>query len=171
MSNEEAIKKQILLLRDGYSIGVYPEEIQTLCNECAREILKFTIINNLGYEQISLTRLGIQEPFHIASLIGFNNKHGAEWFLVDPTYGQFFTNNNFKKYMLDNYKAFSLKLLQQGYIKCTLSNIKAYINGFIYSNAYQQNIDIKEVYNNLYNLFISNDIIKEKTTSKLRKMK
>ena len=40
---------------------------------------------------------GINNPFHRASLIGFNSEEGPKWFLVDPTYGQFFKK---KKFML-----------------------------------------------------------------------
>ena len=46
MTNEESIRKQVDLLRKGYSIGIYPYHIPLLCNECDEENLKFTIINN-----------------------------------------------------------------------------------------------------------------------------
>ena len=108
MTNEEAIKKQVALLRKGYSIGIYPDYVPLMCNECALENDKFAYRNNLGFEEISLTRLGITEPFHRASLIGFNTPNGPEWFIVDPTYGQFFENKKFRNYMFDNYKDFSL---------------------------------------------------------------
>lgn len=159
MTNEEAIKKQVELLRNGYSIGIYPDHIPLLCNECDQENHKFTIKNNLAYEQISLTRLGIPEPFHRASLIGFNTPSGPEWFIVDPTYGQFFENDRFRDYMFNNYNEFSLELLKNGYVKCTLSNMLKYINGFIYSNAYTTNIDSDLVYKKVEELLFSNVIV------------
>ena len=159
MTNEEVIKKQVALLRKGYSIGIYPDYIPLVCNECALENDKFTYRNNLGFEEISLTRLGITEPFHRASLIGFNTPKGPEWFIVDPTYGQFFENKKFRNYMFDNYKDFSLKLLNQGYIECTLPNMMYYINGFVFSNAYMNDIDSNLVYQKVEELLFSNVIV------------
>lgn len=171
MGAEEAIKQQVLLLRTGYSIGIYPGDVPLLCNECDRENFKFAIVNDLGYEQISLTRLGIKEPFHLSSLIGFNSEDGPIWFLVDPTYGQFFKNNKFNRYMLTNHKEFSQKLLNQGYIICTLSNIKSYIDGFVYSKAFVNKVDVENVYNNLYDLLVSNKIITEENSYSSKKKK
>ena len=159
MTNEEAIKKQVALLRKGYSIGIYPDYVPLMCNECALENDKFAYRNNLGFEEISLTRLGIPEPFHRASLIGFNTSNGPEWFIVDPTYGQFFENKKFRNYMFDNYKDFSLKLLNKGYIECTLPNMMYYINGFIFSNAYRNDIDSNLVYQKVEELLFSNVIV------------
>ena len=159
MTNEEAIKKQVNLLRKGYSIGIYPNYVPLVCNECALENDKFAYRNNLGFEEISLTRLGISEPFHRASLIGFDTPNGPEWFIVDPTYGQFFENKKFRNYMFDNHKEFSLKLLKQGYIECTLPNMMYYINGFVFSNAYMNNIDSELVYKKVEELLFSNVIV------------
>ena len=159
MTNEEAIKKQVALLRKGYSIGIYPDYVPLMCNECALENDKFAYRNNLGFEEISLTRLGIPEPFHRASLIGFDTLNGPEWLIVDPTYGQFFENKRFRNYMFDNYKDFSLKLLNQGYIECTLPNMMYYINGFIFSNAYRNDIDSNLVYQKVEELLFSNVIV------------
>ena len=159
MTNEEAIKKQVALLRKGYSIGIYPDYVPLMCNECALENDKFAYRNNLGFEEISLTRLGIPEPFHRASLIGFDTSNEPEWFIVDPTYGQFFENKKFRNYMFDNYKDFSLKLLNQGYIECTLPNMMYYINGFVFSNAYMNDIDSNLVYQKVEELLFSNVIV------------
>ena len=148
-SNEEAVKKQVALLRDGYDIGIYPDYIPLMCNECDEENFKFSLFNNLGYEQISLVRLGIEEPFHRASILGFNSDTGSEWFIVDPTYGQFFENNKFRSYMEKNYIDFSATILSQGYIRCNLENILAYMAGFIYSNAFCSNVDSNLVYQNV----------------------
>ena len=41
-SNEVAVQKQVALLRDGYDIGIYPEYIPLMCNECDEENLKFS---------------------------------------------------------------------------------------------------------------------------------
>lgn len=159
MTNEEAIKKQVALLRKGYSIGIYPDYVPLMCNECALENDKFAYRNNLGFEEISLTRLGIPEPFHRASLVGFDTPNEPEWFIVDPTYGQFFENKKFRNYMFDNYKDFSLKLLNQGYIECTLPNMMYYINGFVFSNAYMNDIDSNLVYQKVEELLFSNVIV------------
>ena len=159
ISNEEAIKRQVSLLREGYSIGVYPEYVPLMCNECDSENMKFAYVNDLGYEQISLVRLGIPEPFHRASLVGFNTDNGPEWFIVDPTYGQFFENEKFKEYMFGNYEEFSNKLLNQGYIECTLPNMLSYINGFALSDAYCSDIDVDEVYQKVEELLLSNVIV------------
>ena len=157
--NESVIRKQVQLLRDGYSIGIFPNYIPLMCNECDEENFKFSIKNNLDYEQINLKHLGISEPFHRASLIGFDILNGPEWYIVDPTYGQFFENEMFRNYMFDNYKEFSLKLLKQGYIECTLSNMLCYINGFIFSNAFGINIDRDFVYKKVQELLLSNVIV------------
>ena len=138
MTNKEVIKKQVELLRNGYNIGVYPNVVEKLCNECDSENLKFTIVNRLGYEQINLNHLGIKEPFHRASLIGLNTTNGAKWFIVDPTYGQFYSNTAFYNYMIDNYEDFSNKILNQGYIECTPYNFTSYLNGFIFSGAFNE---------------------------------
>ena len=170
MTNEEVIKKQVDLLRKGYSIGIYPDYVPLVCNECALENDKFTYKNNLGFEEISLTRLGIPEPFHRASLIGFNTSNGPEWFIVDPTYGQFFENEKFRNYMFDNYKDFSLKLLKQGYIECTLSNMLYYINGFVFSNAYRNDIDSDLVYGKVEELLFSNVIVNKEVYQTKKKL-
>lgn len=159
MTNKEVIKKQVELLRNGYNIGVYPNVVEKLCNECDSENLKFTIVNRLGYEQINLNHLGIKEPFHRASLIGFNTKDFPEWFIVDPTYGQFFESVKFKNYMFKYYQEFTTILLKDGFIENNISNILAYINGFIYSRAFTRNINKEEVYNNLQELLLSNNIV------------
>lgn len=172
MTNEESIRKQVDLLRKGYSIGIYPYHIPLLCNECDEENLKFTIINNLGYEQINLVNLGIPEPFHRASLIGFNTQNEPEWFIVDPTYGQFFENDTFRNYMFNNHKDFSLKLLKKGYIKCTLTNMMYYINGFVFSNAFKNDIDKNLVYKKVEKLLLSNVIVdKEIYENKIKLLK
>lgn len=159
MTNKEVIKKQVELLRNGYNIGVYPNVVEKLCNECDSENLKFTIVNRLGYEQINLNHLGIKEPFHRASLIGFNTKDFPEWFIVDPTYGQFFESTKFKNYMFKYYQEFTTILLKDGFIENNISNILAYINGFIYGRAFTKSINEEEVYNNLQELLLSNSIV------------
>lgn len=159
-SNEVAVQKQVALLRDGYDIGVYPEYIPLMCNECDEENLKFSIFNDLGYEQISLTRLGIEEPFHRASILGFNSENGPEWFIVDPTYGQFFENETFKNFMEGHYPEFSETLLQQGYVRCNPNNIQAYMDGFVYSNAFCRNVDSHLVYKKVGKLLKESRIIK-----------
>lgn len=34
MTNEETIKKQVALLHKGYSMGIYPNYVPLVCNEC-----------------------------------------------------------------------------------------------------------------------------------------
>ena len=120
MNNEDIIKKYIKLLRNKYDMGLYPRYVERYCNECDLENFLFADKNNLGYEQIHFYNLGFKEPFHRASLIGFNTKNGPEWFIIDPTYGQFFENKYFKNYMFKYHNNFSISILKHGYIKCSL---------------------------------------------------
>ena len=170
MTNEEAIQKQVELLRKGYYIRKYPDEIERVCNECDVQNFLFAGRNELGYETINLKCLGIPEPFHRASLIGFNAKEGPEWFIVDPTYGQFFENEMFKNYMFKNYKEFSLELLDKGYIKCSLLNMLCYINGFVLSGAYTTSVDKDKVYENVEELLLSQNIVNREINSTYDKL-
>lgn len=159
MDSKDAISKQVELLRNGYNILKYPNCVERMCVECDLENMKFADRNELGYANINFEHLGIPEPFHRASIIGFPTNKGPIWYLVDPTYGQFFENEKFKNYMFKNHKDFSDELLDKGFIECNLSNILNYINGFIFSNAFTSNINVEEVYNNIENLLVSNKII------------
>ena len=128
-------------LRKRYDIGKYDLKqelgiVEKKCNECDIETFLFCGKLGLEYEQIKLDNIGIEVPFHRASLVGFSCLEGFKWYLVDPTYGQFFENKRFRDYMKNNYGLFSLELLDNGYIECNLVKMLAYINGFIYSNAY-----------------------------------
>lgn len=160
-SGESAVKKQVALLREGYDIGVYPEYVPLMCNECDSENLKFSVVNETGYEQINLTGLGIPEPFHRASILGFNSPNGPEWFIVDPTYGQFFEDETFRRYMEEKYGKFSSTLLKQGYVRCTMDNVRAYFDGFVYSNAFCRDVDNSKVYDRVGSLLVSSGIIDE----------
>lgn len=164
MSNEEAIKTQVNLLRGFYKIMVYPNRVECKCSECDLENYLFTLRNNLGYEPLFLTKLGI-DMYHRASLIGFNSESGVQWFLVDPTYGQFFRNKKFSNYMFSNYKKFSLELLNNGYVECTIENIYSYLHGFMYSEAFNLNVDKDLVYNNIYNLLVKMHVLKNPNVS------
>ena len=163
MTIEELIKQHVTSLRKHYSIGIYPNDVPLMCNECDVENFRFAIKYSLLYEQIKLSDLGILEPFHRASLIGFSTNNANEWFIVDPTYGQFFENEKFRNYMFDNYKEFSLTLLNQGYIKFTNFNMMCYINGFVFSNAYITNIDSNVVYKKIEALLSLNGLVDEET--------
>lgn len=162
MDLNDVIKKQVELLRSGYNIGIYPNEVEKLCNECDKENFKFACRNDLGYEQIRVHHLIPNAPFHRASLIGFNSQEGPKWFIVDPTYGQFYSNTNFAYYMFSNYNDFSSKILNQGYIECTSNNLTSYLNGFVFSGAFndiadpllvQKNVD-RNIQKGLYNVEI-----------------
>jgi hypothetical protein len=155
MDNNSAIKKQVSLLRKYYNISTYPDSVGCFCHECDLENYIFSLRNNLYYEQILLSKLGIDNPFHRASILGFSADYGIQWFLVDPTYGQFFQNEKFANYMFSNYKEFSLELLNNGFVECTLENIYSYMHGFMFSKAFSDNIDTKIVYNNLYNILLN----------------
>lgn len=154
MDNESIIANHVEKLREKYKIDKYPNEVLKKCNECDFENMKFADENGFWYDQISLTRLGIPEPFHKASLIELNNKR----YLIDPTYGQFFENDIFRDYMFSNYKDFSSELLDKGYIEFSFENILSYINGFIFSGAYTEKIDKDVVYSNLERLLLYRDI-------------
>ena len=114
MELDEVIRKQVDLLRNGYNIKIYPLEVEKLCNECDAENFKFAILNELGYKQIRVDTLVPNAPFHRASLIGFNVPKGSKWFIVDPTYGQFYSNKEFRDYMFIDYNDFSCRLLFSG---------------------------------------------------------
>jgi len=162
VNSEEAIAKQVEMLRKGYGINKYPKEVEKLCNECDEENFKFTIKNDLGYQQINLSHLGIPEPFHRASIVGFPNDGNPIWYIVDPVYGQFFDNDIFKEYMFNNHKAFTLELLDKGYVRCTLENIFCYMDGFMNSNAYTNDIDKDKVYENVDKLLSQYNIVNKK---------
>ncbi len=159
MSPREAVERQVELLRSGYDIGVYPDGyVPLLCNECDTENFKFSCVNDTGYDQINMVRLGVEEPFHRASLLGFNSDEGPQWFLVDPTYGQFFENEKFKNYMFQNDNEFTWELLKNGFVPCTLENMASYMSGFVFSGAYTNDVDHEKVYRNVERLLISNGI-------------
>lgn len=161
MNNNSAINTQVSLLRKYYNISTYPDCVECFSHECDLENYMFSLRNNLYYEQILLSKLGIDNPFHRASLIGFNAEYGVQWFLVDPTYGQFFKNEKFANYMFSNYKDFTLELLNNGYVECTVENIYSYIHGFMFSKAFSDKIDTKIVYNNLYNILLNMEEIND----------
>ena len=155
MDNNSAVKKQVDLLKEYYKIDIYPDFVNCLCGECDLENYMFSLRNGLYYEQIMLSNLGIVNPMHRASLLGFPSDNGIQWFLVDPTYGQFFRNENFANYMFSNHKKFCDELLNNGYIEYNLENIYTYIHGFMFSNAFSSEIDTKLVYNKLYEILLN----------------
>lgn len=155
MSNNEVIAKQVKLLKEYYHILEYPDNVACVCNECDLENFLFAYRNKLHYEQILLSGLGIDYPYHRASIVGFDGSDGIQWFLIDPTYGQFFKNKNFNNYMFNNYREFSNKLLKNGFIECNIENINSYINGFIFSDAFSKNSNCNFVYDKLYNLLLN----------------
>ena len=173
MTNKELIEKQVKYLREIFDIkkidlnNIKQYETPRVCFECVRKNNYFVEKEEIpGHEVLNINSIEIIEPLHYVSFIGFNTKKGPEWYIIDPTYSQFFENKIFKNYMLNHHKDFSIKLLEQGYIEVTLSNILSYINSFTLSNAYTNEIDIEKVYLNL-KIFLEtrkilrqNDIIK-----------
>lgn len=157
MDPKHIIEKQIRLLRDKFQIEVYPNYIERVCAECDRINMFTADTNNIVYEQINLRYLGITDDnfYHISSLWGFNTYNGPIWYLIDPTYGQFFENNEFSNYMFTNYKDFCSKLLNDGYIEFNIQNLKYYLDGFIYAcNLDKNDIYVKaEEYFKKINLF------------------
>lgn len=150
MNNEDVeniLKEQIQLLRNKFGIGIYPEYIERVCTECDRMNMMYADTHNIGYLQINTKNLGITEDslYHISSLLGFNTIDGVIWYLVDPTYGQFFEKEKFRNYMLDKHKEFSLRLLKDGYIELNDNNLKSYLDGFIYTGNYDKN----DIYNRI----------------------
>lgn len=167
---EEIVKCFVEELRKRYTIGTYDLKnktgiVEKMCNECDRETWRFCGKRNYGYESIWLNNLGIQCPFHRASLVGFNTQNGPKWYLVDPTYGQFFEEEKFRDYIEQNYEKFSDELLKKGYIECTILNMLSYINGFIYSNAFIKGVNAEEVYDKLESLLLSNNIVNKDLTN------
>ena len=160
MKPNEIIQKQVQLLRKGYKIGIYPNYVEKMCNECDAENFKFAVKNRLGYEQIHLTNLGFIEPFHRCSIIGIPQKNHIIWYIVDPTYGQFFEDTSFYNYMFTNYNNFSIEILENGFIECSPENLSIYINSFICGYPLIQN-DLETIYTNLLNLISTSCIYSE----------
>ena len=96
----------------------------------------------------------------MTNLLGFNSENGPEWFIVDPTYGQFFENSKFRRFMEGHYPEFSETLLSQGYVRCNSDNVKAYMDGFVYSNAFCSNVDSHLVYKKVGKLLKESGILK-----------
>ena len=164
MSNEEIISNNVEKMRLRYDIGKYPGDVKLMCNECALDCVQLADENGMLYSQISLTKLGISEPFHKASLLETFDENGNNIrYLVDPTYGQFFGdhysgNSVFREYMFSNYSDFVNELLDKGYIECTLENIFYYIDGFVSSNAYVKDVDKESVYKNVERLLLERNV-------------
>lgn len=159
MREEQILKSYITAIRKKYNIKVFPGDVPCVCNECDLENMRFADMNDFGYVHIKLSSFGINEPFHRSSLIGFNTNMGPKWFLVDPTYGQFFKNKKFINYMSYNHAEFSATLLEQGYIECNLESMISYIDGFANSNAFIKPLNNQLVYQRVYDFLLDNNII------------
>jgi len=120
MQKEDSIKEIVTHLREYFNIKKYPEMVMKYCNECDKMCYILSGRFDFQYEQIHLTNLGFIEPFHRASILGFVDDGEYKWYIVDVTYGQFFEEETFKKYMFENHKEFSEKLLNAGYIECSI---------------------------------------------------
>ena len=57
MTFEDAIKKQVEILRQFYKINIYPQEVNRMCIECNIENMKFADINNQPNTKINLLRI------------------------------------------------------------------------------------------------------------------
>lgn len=170
MDKELKLKAYISILRSKYNIPIFPEDVPCLCNECDLENMRFADLYDYGYEHIRLSIFGINHPFHRASLIGFNTDKEQKWFLVDPTYGQFFKKNKFAEYMSYYHTGFSIELLEEGYIECTLENMLAYVDGFVNSGAYTKKLNNDMVTQKVKDFLIEKKIIKDnKKKSRKRK--
>lgn len=170
MDKEAMIKSHVDLVRSKYKIPSFPEEIPCLCSECDLENMRFADLYDYGYVHFKLSMFGINYPFHRASIIGFNSSNGPKWFLVDPTYGQFFKKEKFESYMAYYNTDFSIELLEQGYIECTLDNMLAYVDGFVNSGAYTKKLDEDIIHLKVKDFLIENKILSNnKKKSRKRK--
>ena len=61
--------------------------------------------------------------------------------------------------MKNNYPEFSDTLLKQGYVRCTMDNVRSYFDGFIYSKAFCKKIDSDKVYSKIEDLLVGSGII------------
>lgn len=159
MREEQKLRQHIADMRKKYYISVFPGDVPCVCNECDWENMRFADLNDFGYDQILLSSFGINEPFHKASIIGYNTNTGPKWFIVDQTYGQFFKNKKFINYMAYNHAEFSNTLLEQGYIECNLENMISYIDGFASSNAFIKPLNTDLVYQRVYDFLLKNNVI------------
>ena len=153
----------VLNLRKHYNIDMYPDFVDTKCNECDLETFKLPYYNNLKYEQIRLDLLAIEEPFHRASLLGFKINNTIIWQIIDVTYGQFFNDQNFESYMFENYKEFTVDMLKKGYVLYNYENMKAYLNGFILANPNLIKPNFKNVYDKMDEFLENNNIFIKKS--------
>lgn len=133
MKIENIIKELVKKEREKYDIGIYPRYIPKVCNECDRYNMMFADTNGFRHEQINTKKFGIDDDdlFHVSSLLGCNTENGPMWYLIDPTYGQFYEDDNFKEYMFNNHYLFSNNLLTNGYIEFDIETLFHYIDGFI----------------------------------------
>ena len=56
-------------------------------------------------------------------------------------------------------KLFSLELLNNGYVECTIENIYSYLHGFMYSEAFNLNVD-KDLVNPKTELSVENNTLR-----------
>lgn len=95
--------------------------------------------NNLLFEEANLNIFGIENLTHYFSFVGFNTTNGNIWFMVDPTFSQFNTEN----FVLDNRTKTNTTILYNqnfgkildtnGYVLLTDEILRNYIDGFIKS--------------------------------------
>lgn len=92
-----------------------------------------------------------------------NDKIVNKWYLIDPTYRQFFEKNSCKGknkltspgyFMLETNETLKLakQLLKNGYIELTDDNLKMYSNGFICASGHNKNnIDVEKLKDSILN--------------------
>lgn len=139
MTPREIVQNYVTELRRQLDIDVYPYDVNPICDVCDIHNFLFTGKNNYEYEQIKLDKLGIYNSLHRASIIGLYNEqtNKNEYYIIDPTYGQFFKNTRFKQYMFNHHYEFTKELLDNGFIECTKENFHYYLDGFL--NTFKQN--------------------------------
>ncbi len=171
---EQVVKTLVNYLRNKYNIGIYSEDknakrIARVCEECKDELVKRWLNNEFGYEMLKIDFMEDENAFHYSNLVGFETEDIPKWYIVDPTYGQFFERKKFRDYMFNHHREFSEKILQQGYIECNISNINAFISGFLYSKAFKGKIDYDDAFLKIENLLNSNNIVNKEVRDNIAK--
>lgn len=115
-------------------------EVQKLCNECEEALRALAFQKDYLYSRIDTSKVGIKSDdlFHLAGII----KVDDTWYIVDPTYGQFYLDISFKEYMSKHHPELN-SLLTKGYIPYSIDILRSYFDGF--ASVYGEEIDFEKV--------------------------
>lgn len=169
MISEDIIKDLIKNLRYVHQINTYPKKVGGYCHQCVRDCFGFADYYQYYFQEIIFDNMGL-DINHRISVLGLPiDSDTIEWYIIDPTYAQFFNKRKFKGYMEKYYPDLTEELTQNGYLKYTSGNLLAVFDGFINSGSFKQAEDIEQVYVNIVNICKKLENT-NKVHSKIRKM-